>query len=65
MQGTALDLNFIQDKSIDLICTHPPYANIIKYSKDISGDLSLCDIDEFLEQMEKVSAYLVDLAKYH
>lgn len=55
VQGTALELNFIQDESVDLICTHPPYANIIKYSDDISGDLSLCDIDEFLKQMKKVA----------
>lgn len=55
LEGTAVDLNFISDESIDLICTHPPYANIIKYSEDISGDLSLCDIDEFLKQMKKVA----------
>ncbi|MDK2800343.1 MAG: hypothetical protein PWP27_939 [Clostridiales bacterium] len=55
VQGDARDLNFIKDNSIDLICTHPPYANIIKYSKNIAGDLSLCDIDEFLEGMVKVS----------
>lgn len=65
VQGTAVDLNFIQDKSIDLICTHPPYANIIKYSKDISGDLSLCDIDEFLEQMEKVSEESYRVTKHN
>jgi len=55
VQGNAIDLNFIKDKSIDLICTHPPYANIIKYSEDIPGDLSLCDLDEFLKQMKKVA----------
>lgn len=55
VQGNALELDFIVDNSIDLICTHPPYANIIKYSEDIPGDLSLCDIDDFLMQMKKVA----------
>ena len=55
MQGNAVELDFIMDNSIDLICTHPPYANIIKYSENILGDLSLCDIDDFLEQMKKVA----------
>jgi len=55
IQGNATELDSIKDESIDLICTHPPYANIIKYSEDISGDLSLCDINEFLEQMKKVA----------
>jgi 16S rRNA G966 N2-methylase RsmD len=55
VQGNAVELDFIVDNSIDLICTHPPYANIIKYSENILGDLSLCDIDDFLEQMKKVA----------
>jgi len=55
VQGNARELGFIKDNSIDLICTHPPYANIIKYSENIPGDLSLCDIDNFLEQMKKVA----------
>ena len=34
---------------------HPPYANIIKYSKGIEGDISLLSVDEFLEKMNKVA----------
>lgn len=49
--GNATDLSFLKDKSIDFICTHPPYANIIQYSKNIDGDISLLDKKEFLEQM--------------
>lgn len=56
IQGNATKLNFIKDNSIDLICTHPPYANIIRYSENIPGDLSLCDIDKFLEHMKKVAS---------
>lgn len=55
VQGSAMELDFIKDNSIDLICTHPPYANIIKYSENTPGDLSLCNIDDFLEQMKKVA----------
>lgn len=55
LQGSAVDLNLISDKSVDLICTHPPYANIIKYSENILGDLSLYEIDDFLIQMKKVA----------
>ena len=29
--GDAQNLNMIKNNSIDFICTHPPYANIIKY----------------------------------
>lgn len=53
--GDARHLEFIKDNSIDLICTHPPYSNIIRYSTDIHGDLSHCDIDDFLTEMEKVA----------
>ena len=38
-QGNANNLSFIKDESIDLICTHPPYADIIRYSKEIPGDI--------------------------
>lgn len=54
-QGDARDLSFINDKSIDFICTHPPYANIIKYSNDIIDDLSHYEVKEFLEEMKKVT----------
>lgn len=53
--GNATELHFIKDSRIDFICTHPPYANIIKYSKGITGDISLLCVDEFLEAMNKVA----------
>ena len=55
-KGGARNLDFIPDNSIDLICTHPPYADIIHYSEDIDDDLSLLSVDEFLEEMKKVAA---------
>lgn len=53
--GNATDLYFIKDSWIDFICTHPPYANIIKYSKGIEGDISLFDVEGFLAEMHKVA----------
>ena len=38
-----------------MICTHPPYANIINYSDDLENDLSRLNIKDFLIQMEKVA----------
>ena len=55
-KGDARHVDFIQDGSIDLICTHPPYADIIKYSEDIPEDLSLLKVKDFLEEMKKVAA---------
>jgi DNA modification methylase len=49
--GSATDLYFIKDSCIDFICTHPPYANIIKYSKGIEEDISLLGVDDFLDEM--------------
>ncbi|ACI17547.1 MAG TPA: methyltransferase domain-containing protein [Clostridiales bacterium] len=54
--GDARNLDFVKDSSIDLICTHPPYSNIIKYSDNIEGDLSHYDIPEFLKEMYKVAS---------
>lgn len=55
-KADARNLYFIEDETIDLICTHPPYANIIEYSKDIPEDLSLLKVNQFLEEMKKVAA---------
>lgn len=51
------NLNEIKDNSIDLIATHPPYADIIQYSEGkIENDLSnIHNIDKFCEEMKKVA----------
>lgn len=54
-KGDARKLDFLKDESIDLICTHPPYANIIKYSDGINGDLSQLKVKDFLEAMKPVA----------
>jgi len=53
--GDARELYFLQDNSIDLICAHPPYANIIHYTDSKEGDLSFFDLDDFLKEMSKVA----------
>ena len=55
MVGDARDLSFLQDNSVDLICAHPPYANIIHYTDSKEGDLSFFDINDFLKEMSKVA----------
>ena len=42
--------------SIDLICTHPQYADIIRYSDDIAEDLSHLNVKDFLVEMKTVAA---------
>lgn len=54
-KGDARNLNFVSDESIDLICTHPPYANIIEYSENIAEDLSKLKVKDFLFEMQKVA----------
>ncbi len=54
VQGDARKLP-LSDESVDLICAHPPYADIIKYSEDIDGDLSHLPIKPFLIEVGKVA----------
>ncbi|MDH4330557.1 MAG: DNA methyltransferase [Candidatus Moranbacteria bacterium] len=56
----ARNLDFIKDEEIDFILTHPPYADIIKYSEGkIEDDLSnIHSIDEFADEMEEVAKEL-------
>jgi len=55
--GDARELDLIDSESIDLIATHPPYANIISYSKrKVSGDLSnVYSVDEYILAMREIA----------
>jgi DNA modification methylase len=56
--GDARNLDLIEDESIDLIATHPPYASIIPYSRKrkIIGDLSAVNsINEYIEGMKEIA----------
>lgn len=55
-KGDARNLDFIPDESIDLICAHPPYADIIKYSEGLENDLSQLGVKEFLKEIKKVAS---------
>ncbi len=55
LQGDARNLSMLADESVDLICAHPPYADIIHYSEDINGDLSLMPMKDFLFEIGKVA----------
>lgn len=45
----------IPNEKIDFIFAHPPYADIIKYSRDIKEDISRLNLQEFLNQMNLFS----------
>lgn len=54
--GDARNLNLIRDESVDLIATHPPYFNIITYSKKRKDDLSkVQNLEEYLKGMHEVA----------
>jgi len=56
--GDARDLSSIEDNSIDLVLTHPPYMNIIRYSEGkIAADLSnIGSLPRFCDEIEAVAS---------
>jgi DNA modification methylase len=55
--GDARNLNLIEDDSIDLIATHPPYAGMINYTNSrVDGDLSSQKLIGYLKEMRVVAA---------
>lgn len=58
----SINLSNIPDNSIDFVCTHPPYANIIKYT-NLPGDLSRLDYIEFLEKFSLIANELFRVLK--
>ena len=63
-RADAANLSLLKDGGIDFLCTHPPYADIIKYSDGIEGDLSLLDVKAFLASMEKVAVEAYRVLKH-
>jgi DNA modification methylase len=63
--GDARDLSFLESESIDLVITHPPYMNIIKYSDGrIAGDLSnISSLPRFCDEIENVAGELFRVLK--
>jgi SAM-dependent methyltransferase len=46
----------LADGTVALICAHPPYADAIRYSPDLPGDLSHLPVEAFLDQLATVAA---------
>ncbi|MCX8027087.1 MAG: DNA methyltransferase [Thermodesulfovibrionales bacterium] len=59
----ARSLSLCQDNTFDLVCSHPPYADIIKYTNKENGDLSHLDVNDFLREMKKVADESVRVLK--
>lgn len=53
--GDARQLSTVATESVDLVCLHPPYANMIRYSHDVPGDLSLLDETTFFQELRAVA----------
>lgn len=55
LRGDVRKLDALDEDSIDLILTHPPYANIVKYSDNQNPDdlSSISGIHTFLDELEK------------
>lgn len=65
IKGDARNMSFIKNEEIDFVLTHPPYADIIKYSEDnILEDLShIHDLKKFCDEIEKVAQELFRVLK--
>ena len=63
--GDARNLSFLKDNSFDLVLTHPPYMNIIKYSEGrIPEDLSsISSLPKFCDEIEKIARELFRILK--
>jgi site-specific DNA-methyltransferase (adenine-specific) len=55
-QGDARDLSFITSESVHLVCTSPPYWNLVRYP-DVSGQLgNVASYEVFLDELDTVWA---------
>lgn len=62
--GDARNLDLIANSSIDLVATHPPYANMIKYASTVDGDLSqINDYSLFFKEFDKAIAEFYRVVK--
>jgi DNA modification methylase len=52
--GDARNLCEVNDESVDLVATHPPYSDVISYS-EMSGDLSHLGMEDFVREIGKIA----------
>ena len=53
-EGDSRDLSFIEDESVHLICTSPPYGSLKEYPQHPDQLGNMPDYDEFLDELDKV-----------
>jgi len=63
--GDARKLDQLSENSIDLVATHPPYLNIIRYGEEkTEGDLSRTkDLEEYLMLLKQVAGEIYRVLK--
>jgi len=63
--GDARKLDQLSENSIDLVATHPPYLNIIRYGEEkTEGDLSRTkDLEEYLMLLKQVAEEIYRVLK--
>jgi len=61
-QGDVRNLDIIENESIDLIITHPPYADILQYS-DRKDDLSNFPVTQFTKELVPMAKELYRVLK--
>jgi DNA modification methylase len=55
--GDARKLDHIDDETVDMIATHPPYAGILSYSNSqVEGDLSSLSLSDFTREIGLVAS---------
>jgi len=55
-EGDSRDLSFIEDESVHLVCTSPPYGSLKEYPEHPEQLGNMPDYDEFLDELDKVWA---------
>lgn len=62
-KGDARNLSFLQNESVDLVCTQPPYSNALKYTEYNPNDLSHMKNEKFCQEFRKVAKELFRVLK--
>src|SRR5260370_6732412 len=60
-QGDARDLSFIEDESVDLVVTSPPYWTLNAYEPHQDQLGAIVDYEQFLDELDRVCRECVQL----
>ena len=56
-RADARHLSFVKDHSAKLVCLHPPYWNLLRYTYAVEGDLSrIRDLDDYLTELKRIAS---------